>query len=152
MFVPQQRDFGLNPAFAGKSSQTLPAHDPVAGNNDRYRVCATQLADGLGGEASGLGEVARGGSVSVRDRTDLPQDRLKRVRPYRGEGKVENSQRAYIIGSELRYRFFEKNSLIRVFRGLPFECNDSSLGCYDLKRTKLCLNRSTKLTHRDKPG
>lgn len=147
MFVPQQRDFGLDPAFTGEASQTLRAHDPVAGDDDRYRVCATHLPDRLGREARGLADISIRDCVPVRCGADLREDDLERVRTCGGEGQIELSERALVISGKLREGLTQERRVVKGGGGFPVQRSDGVVFGDDGEEPELSVDGSA-VSHR----
>ena len=66
-FEFEQGDFRLDPATSGEASEAGGGQDPVAWDQNRDRVGAAGLADGLGRNAEIGGEVAIGPGLAEGD-------------------------------------------------------------------------------------
>ena len=100
-FMPQERDFRFDASGSGKPCQTLCAHHPVAGDDDRDRVAATGAPNRSGRCVQCIGNLAIAACIPKRDLGHLGTDRLLKASTSDAQWQIELLQPPIVIGAQL---------------------------------------------------
>ena len=106
--MAQQGDLGFNAATRRKPAQPVSGQHPVARYDDRDRIAAAGLADGLGRGVEVAGEIAVGSCFSEGNSQHQRADPALQVGAMDGEGEVEMLAVPGEIGVDLGLRLGEQ--------------------------------------------
>src|SRR5690606_14349018 len=138
--VAQQRYLGLDPARRRKAAEATGADDAVAWDDDRDRVSAAGLADGLRRRADLAGDLAIFARAAIGDRAHGGRyPALQRV-ARRPERQVEALQPAGEIGRKLALGLEQQGRLVSA-RPPPVEPRDRTVLLGDAKPAKRRFDR-----------